>query len=354
MKNLFKNKKIIITGHTGFKGSWLTLWLNRLGADILGLSIDTPTLPSHFKLLNLKKIKSKKIDVSNFKKLNKEIKKFKPDFIFHLAAQAIVKKSYLNPIQTFNTNLMGTVNLLHSLKENKKETVSIIITSDKTYKNIETQKGYKENDTLGGEDPYGASKSAADIAVKCYVKSFFNKKNNKNLIAVARAGNVIGGGDWSDGRLIPDCMRSWLIRKTVNIRNPNATRPWQHVLDVVNGYLTLAVSLKKNKKLHGEAFNFGPDMNKNYKVIDILKKSKKNWPSIKWKIMAKHKFKENYLLNLNNNKARRIIKWEPVLDINNTIKLTIDWYKNYLKKNKDSIKKQSLKQIKDFEKLLKI
>jgi CDP-glucose 4,6-dehydratase len=354
MKNLFKNKKIIITGHTGFKGSWLTLWLSRLGADILGLSIDVPTSPSHFKLLNLSKIRSKKLDISNFKLLNNEIKKFKPDFIFHLAAQAIVKKSYLNPIETFNTNVMGTVNLLQSLRENKKETISIIITSDKTYKNVEIKKGYKENDTLGGEDPYGASKSAADIAVNCYVKSFFNKKDNKNLIAVARAGNVIGGGDWSEGRLMPDCMKSWLYKKTVNIRNPNATRPWQHVLDVVNGYLSLAACLKKNKKLHGEAFNFGPNMNKNYKVIDILKKSKKNWPSIKWKIQNTNKFKENYLLNLNNSKARKIIKWKPVLDVNNTINLTIDWYKNYSSKNKNSIKNKSLKQIKDFEKLLKL
>ena len=188
----FKNKKVIITGHTGFKGSWLALWLSELGANVLGLSLNIPTNPSHFNLLKLKKVKSKKLDVRNFKSLNKEIKKFRPDFIFHLAAQAIVRQSYQNPIETFSTNLLGTINLLETLKENKK-TISIIITSDKTYKNLEIKKGYKESDILGGEDLYGASKSAADIAINSYVKSFFNKKNNNNLIAIARAGNVIGG-----------------------------------------------------------------------------------------------------------------------------------------------------------------
>ena len=332
--NIFKNKKIIVTGHTGFKGSWLILWLNKLGANVLGLSIDTPTKPSHFQLLNLKSIKSKKLDIRNFKLLNKEIKQFKPDFIFHLAAQAIVKKSYLDPINTFNTNTLGTINLLESLKKNNKETISIIITSDKTYKNFETKKGYKENDFLGGEDPYGASKSAADIAINSYVKSFFNNRKNKNFIAVARAGNVIGGGDWSSDRLIPDCMRSCAKKIPVKIRNPNSTRPWQHILDVINGYLTLAVQLKKNKNLHGEVFNFGPNMSKNYKVIEILKKSQKIWPSIKWQIRKEKNFKENYLLNLNNSKARKIINWKPVLDINASIKLTIDWYKFYSENKK--------------------
>ena len=167
---IFKNKKIIITGHTGFKGSWLALWLSKIGANVLGLSLNVPTSPSHFGLLNLEKVRSKKIDITNLKILKKEIKRFKPDFIFHLAAQAIVKKSYENPIETFNTNLIGTINILEAIKDIKKETISIIITSDKSYKNIETKKGYKESDILGGEDPYGASKSAADIAINSYIK----------------------------------------------------------------------------------------------------------------------------------------------------------------------------------------
>ena len=246
--SFFKNKKIIVTGHTGFKGSWLTLWLTEIGADVLGISKDVPTKPSHYKLLNLeKKIKSKKIDIQNLKEIKKEIKNFKPDYIFHLAAQSIVKKSYINSIETWKTNLMGTVNILESLKEVKKETVTIIITSDKCYKNIETTRGYKENDILGGEDPYGASKSAAEIAINSYIKSFYNNKNNKNYIASTRAGNVIGGGDWSENRLLPDCIKSWINRKSPKIRNPNSTRPWQHVLEVIYGYLLLAKKLKKIK-----------------------------------------------------------------------------------------------------------
>tara|TARA_B100001059_G_C17783531_1_gene555696 strand:- start:505 stop:1584 length:1080 start_codon:yes stop_codon:yes gene_type:complete len=352
LSKYFKNKRIIITGHTGFKGSWLTLWLKELGANILGLSIGEPSKPSHFKLLNLKKIKSKRIDVTNYSALKREINKFKPDFIFHLAAQAIVKKSYDSPLETFRTNFLGTVNLLDILKDNKKETISIIITSDKSYKNIETNKGYKEEDKLGGDDPYGASKSAADIAINSYIKSFFKNKKNKNFVAVARAGNVIGGGDWSENRLIPDCMKSWLQKKIVKIRNPNSTRPWQHVLDVIYGYLLLAINLKKNKRIHGEAFNFGPSIKLNYRVLDILQNSKNIWPSIKWKIVNKSKFKENYLLNLNNQKAKKIINWQPVLNIKNTIKLTIDWYKDY-SLNKKFIKRKSILQIKYFENLLK-
>ena len=350
--NFWKDKTVLLTGHTGFKGSWLALWLNLLGAKVLGLSSNFPTKPCHFKLLNLKKILSKKIDIRNFKLINKEIKRFKPDYVFHLAAQAIVKKSYSEPLETFSTNLIGTLNILESLKQNNKETISIIITSDKSYKNIETNRGYVESDILGGDDPYGASKSAADIAVNSYVKSFFNNKYNKNFVAVARAGNVIGGGDWTEDRLIPDCMKSWLKKKHVKIRNPNSTRPWQHVLDVIYGYLILAVNLKKNKKIHGEAFNFGPNMKNNYKVIEILRKSKKYWPSIKWKIQINKKFKENHLLNLNNKKAKNTIKWKPNLNLDKTIKLTIEWYKHY-SLNKKKIKSKSISQIENFNKLIK-
>ncbi len=348
----FNKKKIIITGHTGFKGSWLTLWLSKLGANILGLSDREPTKPCHFKQLNLKNVKSKKLDINNFKSLNREVKNFKPDFIFHLAAQAIVKESYKNPMKTFKTNTLGTINLLESLRGVKKETISIIITSDKSYKNIETKKGYTEKDILAGEDPYGASKSSADIAINSYVKSFFNNNENKNFIAVARAGNVIGGGDWSEDRLIPDCIRACLKKKTVKIRNPNSTRPWQHVLDVIYGYLILAINLKKNKKIHGEAFNFGPNKRNNYKVIDILKMSKKVWPTIKWSFQNKKTYKENFLLNLNNDKAKKIINWKPNLDIKKSINLTIGWYKYYLLNKGRLIKYKSSKQIQEFEKLI--
>ena len=348
----FKDKKILITGHTGFKGSWMTLWLNSLGAKILGVSKNIPTSPSHYKLLNFKKnVKFIKRDIKNPKSLNKIIKNYKPDYIFHLAAQSIVKKSYLRTFETWETNLLGTVNLLESLKNYKKKITVVIITSDKAYKNIETSKGYKEDDLLGGIDPYGASKSAAELAIQSYVKSFFNKKKNIS-IAVARAGNVIGGGDWSENRLVPDCIKSWLKKKVVTIRSPNSTRPWQHVLEVINGYLILAIKLKLNKKLHGESFNFGPEMKKNFKVIEVLKSSKMYWNTVNWKIKNKRSFYENKLLNLNSNKAKKYLNWKPVLSFADTIKLTIEWYRGYAENKKD-IYKLSLNQINYFQKLLK-
>ena len=347
----YYKKKVLVTGHTGFKGSWLTLWLNHLGANVMGVSIDHPTKPSHYKLLNLeKKIKSKKIDVRNFKLFKNAINKFKPDFIFHLAAQSMVKKSYTKTIETWETNLMGTLNLLELLKSNKKKKIiTVIITSDKCYKNVETKKGYKESDKLAGEDPYGASKSAAEIAFNSYVKSFFNKKINKNLIVTARAGNVIGGGDWTEDRLIPDCIKSCIKSRRTIIRNPYSTRPWQHVLDVIYGYLILASKLKKNKKLHGQSFNFGPNKEYNYRVIDVLKKSKLFWRTISWNIIKNKSFKENSLLNLDNSKAKKILKCKPNLTFDKSIKMTIEWYKFYTQKNKNiTMREKSLKQISEF------
>lgn len=203
---------------------------------------------------------------------------------------------------------------------------------------------------MGGEDPYGASKSAAEIAINSYVKSFFSDKKNSNIIISARAGNVIGGGDWSENRLIPDCVRSWSVKKSVKIRNLKSTRPWQHVLDVIYGYLLLGAKAKLNKKLHGESFNFGPDMKNNYKVIEVLRKSKNFWKNVKWNKDKKKIFKENTLLNLNNYKAKKILKWKPVLNFNNTIKLTIEWYKCRYLKEKMTMK--SINQIKYYKNLI--
>jgi CDP-glucose 4,6-dehydratase len=352
---IFKNKKIIVTGHTGFKGSWLTLWLNNLGGKVLGISKDVPTNPSHFKLVKLNKhIVSKKLNIQNLKALKNIIKNYKPDFVFHLAAQSLVKKSYSKTMETWKTNLIGTINILEALRsqKTKKETIVVLITSDKAYKNVEKRTGYKESDLLGGIDPYGASKSAADIAISSYIKSFFSSKKNKTFITIARAGNVIGGGDWSDNRLIPDCIRSWLKGKKVFIRNPNSTRPWQHVLEVLNGYLKLACSLKKNKKLHGEAFNFGPETKKNYSVMAVLKKIKKSWPAINWKIQKDKNFFENVLLQLDSRKAKKIIKWVPVLTFEDNVKLTVEWYR-YFSIHKKNISEKSIQQINYYQKVLK-
>ena len=328
----FKNKKVLITGHTGFKGSWLTSWLVMLGAKVTGLSINIPTTPSHFKAIKLKnKINHKKVDIRNLKLLKKTFKKYQPDYVFHLAAQSLVKKSYYDPIYTWETNTIGTLNVLESLREIKKNCIAVLITSDKSYKNLEIKRGYKENDILGGKDPYSASKASAELAIQSHISSFFPLKKTKVFIGIARAGNVIGGGDWSENRLIPDCVKSWSKNKRALIRNPKSTRPWQHVLEAVSGYLLLASTLKRNKKLHGEAFNFGPDNTNNYSVIFLVKLIKKYWKVTSWKLSKKRKkgFYESNLLKLNSNKAKIKLKWKCILSFAETISMVADWYKNY-------------------------
>ncbi len=353
-KKYFKNKKVLITGHTGFKGSWLALWLKSLNAKVFGISKSIPTNPSHYNAVKLSNIiQSKFIDIKSFSKLNKIILQFQPDYIFHLAAQSLVKKSYGETLDTWNTNLIGTVNLLEVLKNyNKKKVTVVMITSDKSYKNLEIKRGYKEEDLLGGLDPYGASKSSAELAIKSYVKSFFSSKKKNISIAVARAGNVIGGGDWSEDRLVPDCVKSWSRKKKVLIRKPNSTRPWQHVLEALNGYLILASKLKENRnKYHGQAFNFGPRNINNYKVIQVVREMKKNWNVIRWKVAHQNKkFFENNLLKLNSLKAEKKLKWRCILNFNETIFFTINWYKNFYSKRNNSYN-SSLSQIKLYEKL---
>ena len=238
LEKTFKNKKVIVTGHTGFKGSWLTLWLTKLGANVLGISKNIPTKPSHFESIKLKKkIRHKIININNYDEISKIFKTYQPSFVFHLAAQSLVSKSYDNPIETFNTNAVGTLNILESLKQVKKKCVVVIITSDKVYKNLEITKGYKEDNILGGKDPYSGSKAAAENIINSYIHSYFDKAKSKIFLSIARAGNVIGGGDWSQDRIVPDCIKSWSKNKQVIIRNPNSTRPWQHVLEAVGGYL---------------------------------------------------------------------------------------------------------------------
>ena len=351
LKKIFKEKKVLITGHTGFKGSWLTLWMNIMGAEVFGISKNYNTKPSHAKLLKFdKKIKQKFFNIQNKKKLKEVINSFKPDFIFHLAAQALVHESYDSPLNTWKTNTIGTINLLESIRDYKKKCVVIIITSDKCYKNFEIKRGYSENDVLGGDDPYSASKAAADIAIQSYTKSYFSMKDNNVRIAIARAGNVVGGGDWSERRLIPDCVKSWAKKQRVVLRSPNSTRPWQHVLEALAGYLFLAKNLKQNNKLHGQAFNFGPANKNNFKVIDVVKLMKKNWDNVSWKIEKNNKsFKESKLLKLNSSKAGKILGWKNILSFRNTVEHVSKWYNDFYNKKIDSMI-ISTKQIKDYEK----
>ena len=264
------------------------------------------------------------------------------------------KNSFENPHKTWKSNLIGTVNLLEVLKNyKKKKVVSVFITSDKVYKNFETSRAYKESDQLGGVDPYSASKSSADLAIQSYINSFNFNNSAHSVISIARAGNVIGGADWSDGRLIPDCVRAWSKNKKVIIRNLNSTRPWQHVLEVLSGYLKLAASGYYDKKLNGEIFNFGPNTKNKYKVKDILEQSKFFWDKANWAVSKKNKkFKESKLLHLNSEKARKKLSWNNLLSLKETLSLTIDWYKKYYEK-KTSIEKISKSQIEFYQKKLK-
>ena len=349
LKN-FKNKRVIITGHTGFKGSWLSLWLYISGAKIMGISNGVLTKPSHFDSIKLKnKIISVNEDIRNLKKIKKLFINFKPDFVFHLAAQSLVKKSYKNPIETYETNTIGTLNILESLRLIKKNCVAVIITSDKSYKNLEIKRGYKENDLLGGIDPYSSSKASAELVIQTYIKSFFKIKKNIT-IGIARAGNVIGGGDWSQDRLIPDCIKSWSRNKKVLVRSPRSTRPWQHVLEALSGYLVLSIKLSKNKKLNGEVFNFGPSNRKNFNVIDVIKNMKKTWKKVNWKIIKKNRlYHESSLLKLNSNKAQKILNWKCVLTFKETIELVASWYKTFYEKEKKN-ERISMRQIRLYEK----
>jgi len=327
---IFKNKKILITGHNGFKGSWLTIWLNLLGAKIVGISLKDNSKNNHFNLVkNNIKIKSYFFDIRNKVKLQKVILSEQPDYIFHLAAQSLVYKSILNPKFNWETNVVGLLNLLESILKLNKKCYAIIITSDKCYKNLEQKKGYKETDILGGIDPYSASKASAEILFHSYYQTFFANKKKNIRLCTARAGNVIGGGDWSDYRLIPDCMKMWLDNKAPLIRNPNATRPWQHVLEALSGYLTLAYEMTKNKQINGTSFNFSSNKIKNISVKNFIKKISKKWPKISWKIKNTNKFYESSLLQLNNSKAKRVLNWKAKLSINETIDFVVDWYKNF-------------------------
>ena len=351
---IFKNRKVLITGHTGFKGSWLSACLSNFGAEVYGLSDNIPTKPSHYELLdNISK--DYWVDIRDSKAVNKVISDLKPDFIFHLAAQPIVLESYKNPFNTFQTNIIWTANILESLRLSNHKCTSVIITSDKSYDNIEWVYGYRESDPLGGKDPYSGSKGAAELVIKSYVESFFNKNESNIRVAVARAGNVIGGGDWAKYRIIPDCMRSWSMKSTPEIRSPLATRPWQHVLEPLGGYLTLSYNLYNHIELNGEAFNFGPPAHQNHTVEDLVNEILNYWPGHKWKDKSANNTSppEAGLLKLNCDKALNLIDWKATLSFEETAKWTGEWYYNYYYEDPKSVLKFTNKQIKEYFSLAK-
>ena len=346
INNFYKNKKVLVTGATGFKGAWLCYWLVMLGAKVYGIGYNPNKNKNLFYSLKLnKKIKLKLFDIRNKKKLESFVKTYKPIIVFHLAAQPLILESYKKPYLTYTVNSLGTLNILETVKNNNTIKSLVCITSDKCYESNNSTKGFKETDKLGGKDPYSGSKASAEIMIGTYQKSFFNEK--KCGIASARAGNVIGGGDWSENRLIPDSINSIMKNKTIYIRNPNFNRPWQHVIEPLYGYLILAKKIYKEPKRYSGAWNFGTKKNTVTNVLKIVKAIVKFWGKGKINFKKNQKYYEQTNLQLNINKSKKFLKWEPKYSIIKSIHVTVNWYKKVLVE-KYSIEKITTEQIQDY------
>ncbi len=334
--NVYSGKKVFVTGHTGFKGAWLSEWLLLLGAQVTGYSIDAlePSLFAQTKLA--KRLKDVRGDVRDLPRVCELIGELKPDFIFHLAAQPLVRQSYVDPVGTFTTNVTGSVNVMEAARLSSHRCAVVMVTTDKCYENRESQQAYSEDDPLGGHDPYSASKAAAEIAIDSYRKSFFSGDDRRVALASARAGNVIGGGDWADDRLVPDSIRALQRGEKIPVRNKSATRPWQHVLDPLSGYLTLGaalwkiVDLKNEKRDRGEvcsAFNLGPDPAANRAVSDVVDEVLKHWPGEWVDKSDANEPHEAGLLNLKIDKAARVLGWRPAWNFEKAVAQTVHWYR---------------------------
>jgi len=343
----WKGKKVFITGHTGFKGGWLTLWLQSLGAEVTGLSLQEKSGPSFFKAVNLQEVCEHITgDIRDFEFLKSVLNKTRPDIVLHLAAQSLVRKSYINPVETYSTNVLGTVNLLEAIRFCQSVKSCLIVTSDKCYENNEWAWGYRENDKLGGFDPYSSSKSCSELVASAYFKSFF-KEEGRVGIATARSGNVIGGGDFSEERLIPDFFRAFESNKELHIRYPNSIRPWQHVLVPLSGYLSLAENIYIDNDKYFKSYNFGPNESDCIEVNKILEKFLSFWDQ-KISIIydENNNFHEAQFLKLDISKARLDLKWVPKWNLEKTIEETIIWYRAYL--DGKNMRKLTLDQIHRF------
>jgi len=346
-RSAFADAKVLVTGHTGFKGSWLSLWLGHLGAKVTGVSLGVPTEPSHFNAAALTEVlQDHRLDIRDGPALNALVREEQPDFVFHLAAQALVRRSYDDPLETWQTNALGTVNVLQALRELNRPCVAVLITSDKCYDNVEWAWGYRETDRLGGPDPYSASKAAAELAIRSYVSSYLPREGPVR-IGVGRAGNVIGGGDWAKDRIIPDCVRAWSKGEAAQLRNPRATRPWQHVLEPLSGYLTLAMALHAHPDLHGEPFNFGPPAHQNQSVGTLVTAMAKHWDRVRWEDVSSRDGApyEPGLLKLNCDKALHHLRWRAAWDFEATVRETAIWYRRYYQAPQTSIADFSREQI---------
>lgn len=348
----FKNKKIFVTGHTGFKGSWLITWLHLLGAEIKGYALAPENKFDLYNIINADNFCNSVIeDIRNKEKLKQELLTFQPDYIFHLAAQPLVIESYRNPIETFEVNTIGSANVLDALRYLNKPCVAVMITTDKVYHNYENGQAYKEEDRIGGYDPYSASKGAAEIVIDAYKKSFFNPlkyNEHQKSISVARAGNVIGGGDWAKNRIIPDIVRALTTNNIIQIRNPKSVRPWQHVLEPLGGYLTLAERQTDNPILFADAFNFGPHVSDNLIVQEIVKEAIEIWGSGNYEVLlSENNVHEAGLLQLDITKAQTILEWQPKYNAKEAVVKTMKWYQNYTSK-KINITEFTRNQISEF------
>ncbi len=337
--DIYRGKRVLITGHTGFKGSWLALWLHELGAEVTGIALAPESQPSHWDLLNLP-ICNYKLDIRDIRAVQQTFKSVQPEMVFHLAAQPLVRRSYRDPIETWSTNVMGTVNVLEASRQTPSVHTIVVITTDKCYENKEWPWGYRENDGLGGHDPYSASKAGSELVAASYRSAFFKTKAAP-LLATARAGNVIGGGDWSEDRLIPDLIRAIETNQSLEIRSPISTRPWQHVLESLSGYLLLGQRLLEGDETFAEAWNFGPEPEGNRTVAEVLGKLNQHWGSIRWHITDKPQPHEASLLYLDSSKAHSKLHWQPVWSIDTTLAKTADWYQTWLE-DKQTISHQQL------------
>ncbi|MCJ7515965.1 MAG: CDP-glucose 4,6-dehydratase [Dehalococcoidia bacterium] len=329
--NVFKGKAVLVTGHTGFKGSWLSIWLRELGADVIGYALEPYTENDNFVVAKIgSKIKHNIGDITDYSKLKRVFNEYQPEVVFHMAAQSLVRLSYKQPKLTYDTNVMGTVNVLECCRLTDSVKVIINVTSDKCYENKEWIWGYRENDPVGGYDPYSSSKACAEIVTSAYRNSFFNICEPNKSISSVRAGNVIGGGDWREDRLVPDCIRALRNNEPIGIRSPQSIRPWQHVLEPLSGYLLLASKMYEDGEKYSGAWNFGPDHKSIVTVEELVKSLIKHWGHGRYKDLSKGSSGEPHeakSLILDISKAINLLNWKPTLSVNEAIEYTVNWYK---------------------------
>lgn len=351
-QQIYKDKKVLITGHTGFKGSWLAIWLMKLGANVIGYSLDPIGEESLFKLTELNnKVKDIRADIRDAAKLQAVFEEYQPEIVFHLAAQPLVKQSYRDPIYTYEVNVMGTMHVLEAIRKSPSVKAGVMVTSDKCYDNKEWVWGYRETDPMGGYDPYSSSKGCCELLISSYQHSFFpieSYSKHGKLIASVRAGNVIGGGDWSENRIIPDSVRSLMSDQAIKLRSPHSVRPWQHVLEPLSGYLKIGAYLYEGKTQYAESWNFGPESDSVTTVQQLVEKIVEHWNGGTWEVepscSAEHEAK---LLSLDINKAKYYLDWHPKWNIDQTVYYTMEWYRLY---QKVDVYELCLKQINEYEK----